>query len=138
MEHTTQPRPRHLGSKVRQMRELLKLTQTDLAKKMDVSQQTVSYIEGNEEVDEEQLHKVAEALGVTPDAIKNMDESATVYNIVTTNHGSVKGYDQYYNCTFNPLDKLMEALEENKKLYEALLKEKDERVKLLEKQQGKK
>ena len=28
-----------------------------------------------------------------------------------------------YNCTFNPFDKWAEAVEENKKLYEKLLKE---------------
>ncbi len=43
-----------------------------------------------------------------------------------------------FNSTFNPLDILMEALEENKKLYKALLKEKDEKIALLEKMLEKK
>ena len=37
------------------------------------------------------------------------------------------------HCTFNPIDKLVEALDENKKLYTALLREKDEKIALLEK-----
>ncbi|TRX49869.1 helix-turn-helix transcriptional regulator [Fulvivirga sp. M361] len=131
MEHTTTPRPKHMGRKVRHMRELLNLTQDDLAEKIDMSQQTVSNIESSEKVDDEQLEKVAKAMGVTADAIKNLDDSATVYNIVTTNNGAV-GL-QNYNCTFNPLDKLMETIEKNEKLYRELLKEKDEKVAMLEK-----
>ncbi|WP_255518165.1 helix-turn-helix domain-containing protein [Fulvivirga sp. M361] len=120
-----------MGRKVRHMRELLNLTQDDLAEKIDMSQQTVSNIESSEKVDDEQLEKVAKAMGVTADAIKNLDDSATVYNIVTTNNGAV-GL-QNYNCTFNPLDKLMETIEKNEKLYRELLKEKDEKVAMLEK-----
>jgi hypothetical protein len=44
----------------------------------------------------------------------------------------VAGNDNLHHCTFNPLDKLMEALEENKRLYQELFKEKEERIKLLE------
>jgi len=39
----------------------------------------------------------------------------------------------YYNCHFNPIDKWVEAMEENKKLYEALLKSEREKIALLEK-----
>ena len=118
------------------MRELLKLTQDDVAKKMGVSQQTISYIESSEEVEEEQLDKVAKALGVSPDAIENLDESATVYNIVTNNDNSAASnvnslYN--YNCTFNPLEKWAQVIEENKKLYERLLKSEQEKVAMLEK-----
>ena len=77
MEHTTKPRPKHIGRNVRHMRELLKLTQDDVAKKMGVSQQTISYIESSEEVEEERLDKVAKALSVTAEAIKNLDDNAT-------------------------------------------------------------
>lgn len=112
------------------MRELLNFTQEEVAEKMGVSQQTVSNIESDETVDREQLEKVAQAMSVSPEAIKDLQEDATVYNIVTTNNGAV-GL-QNYNCTFNPFDKWAEAVEENKKLYEALLKEKDEKVALIE------
>jgi hypothetical protein len=40
-------------------------------------------------------------------------------------------------CTFNPFDKLMEQVEKNEKLYEALLKEKDEKIALMERLIGK-
>ena len=132
MEHTTTPPlPKHLGRKVRHMRELLNFTQDEIAEKMGVSQQTVSHIESSETVNDEQLEKVGKALGVSAEAIKNLDENATVYNIVT-NHGSAIGLaNQNYNCTFNPFDKWAEAIEENKKLYKELLKEKDEKIAML-------
>ena len=38
-----------------------------------------------------------------------------------------------YNPTFNPLDKYVEAMEENKKLYQQLLKEKDAMIEKLKK-----
>ena len=38
-----------------------------------------------------------------------------------------------HNCNFNPLDKLMEAVEENKKLYERLLKAEQDKNEYLEK-----
>lgn len=133
MENTTKPRPRHLGRNIRHTRELLDFTQEELAKKMGVSQQTVSHIESSEDVDDEQLKKVAKALGVPADAIKNLDENAPVYNIVSTNHGSVNGHGYYHYCTFNPIDKWAEAIEENKRLYEELLKKERETVAMLKK-----
>ncbi|MCG8386557.1 MAG: helix-turn-helix domain-containing protein [Cytophagales bacterium] len=141
MEHTTKPRPKHLGRKVRQVRELLSLTQEEVAEKMGISQQAVSNIESNETVEREQLDRVAKAMGVSPEAIRYLDEDATIYNIVTNN--DQKGGNSNalnFSCTFNPLDKLMEAIEKNEKLYETLIKEKEallkserEKVAMLEK-----
>ena len=131
MEHTTKPRPVNLGRKIRHMRELLNFTQEDVAEKLGVTQQTVSNIESNETVDHDQLIKMAKAMGVSADAIKHLEEDAAVYNIINNGDHSVNGLSNY-NCTFNPLDKLMEVIEENKKLYEALLKEKEEKVAMLE------
>ncbi len=133
MEHTTKPRPVNLGRKIRHMRELLNFTQEDVAEKMGVSQQTVSNIESNETVERDQLEKMARALGVSAQAIRDLQEDAAVYNIITTHDqkgGNTSAYN--YNCTFNPFDKWAEAVEENKKLYEALLKEKEEKVAMLE------
>ncbi len=107
------------------MRELLSLTQEEVAEKMGISQQAVSNIESNETVEREQLDRVAKAMGVSPEAIRYFDEDATVYNIVTTNNGSATGLQNNFNCTFNPLDKWAQAIEKNEKLYEALIKEKE-------------
>ena len=131
MEHRTKTPSKHLGRKIMQMRELLGIRQEAVAEKLGVSQQAVSKIEQNQNVDNAMMERVAKALGVNAEAIKDLNEEATVYNIVT-NNGSVNGL-QNYNCTFNPFDKWAEAIEENKKLYEALLESERKRIALLEK-----
>ena len=68
---------------------------------------------------------------VPVDAIKNFDESAPVNFIASTFHDNASIVNT--NCTLNINDKWMETLEENKKLYAALLKENDEKIALLEK-----
>lgn len=128
----------HLGKKITRVRELRNIKQESLAETLGISQQAVSKLEQSETIEETTLERVAKALGVTADAIRNFDEEKTIMNIQNNYEGSnqgaekVQSNDNYHQCTFNPLDKLMEALEENKRLYEALLKEKEERIKLLE------
>ncbi|TRX51581.1 helix-turn-helix transcriptional regulator [Fulvivirga sp. M361] len=135
MESTTTPRPKHLGRNIRRVREILGVKQDTVAEKLGVTQQTVSNIEGNEEVEDETIEKVADVLGVNPEAIKGFDEDSVVYNIQHNHEGSNnKGPNgSYYQCTFNPIDKWVEAMEKNEKLYEALLKSEREKVAMLEK-----
>lgn len=96
---------------------------------LGISQQAVSKIEQSAEVEEEALSKIANALGVTPEAIKNFSEEAVV-NYFNNFHDSSTG-DFRHHCTFNPIDKLIEVFEENKKLYERLLQAEKEKNELL-------
>ena len=115
-----------MGRKIGRMRELLGIRQDAVADKLGISQQTVSKIERSENVDDEMLGKMANALGINVEAIKSFDEESTVYNIIQNNYeGATNNDGPYYHCTFNPIDKLMEVVEENKKLYQELLKEKE-------------
>ncbi len=138
MESKTKPRTKHLGRKISRMREILGVKQDTVADELGVSQQTVSKIEQTEEVDDETLGKIAGVLGVDPEAIRNFDEEQIVYNIQHNHEGSNQGASnvgaevQNYHCTFNPIDKWVEAIEENKKLYEELLKSEREKVAMLE------
>ena len=65
-----------------------------------------------------------------------------IYNIQNNYEGSNKGANSIsvsnFNCTFNPLDKLVDAYEENKKLYERLLEAEKEKIAYLEKLLNKK
>ena len=134
-----------MGRKIGRMREMLGIKQDVVADKLGLSQQTVSKIEQSEEIEEAMLEKVANALGVRPEAIKNFDEETVVYNIQHNYEGANQGASnvnvgtevQNY-CTFNPIDKWAEAIEENKKLYEALLESERKRIALLEKLLGEK
>ncbi|MEP6803526.1 MAG: helix-turn-helix transcriptional regulator [Flavobacterium sp.] len=132
---STDTKPKHIGRNISRIRELRDMKQDALAIAMGVSQQTISIIEGSESVDDEKLKTIAGLLGVTPDVIKNFSEEA-VFNIIgntfdidNNNGSSVISY----GCTFNPLDKLLEAFEENKKLYQLLIQAEKEKVAFLEK-----
>ena len=135
MEASTKSANTNIGRKIGRIRELRGIKQEILAEELGVSQQTVSRMESSDVVEKELLEKVAKILGVTPDAIKNFSEEAVVNYFNTfhdVNHGAV-GAVSYsnYQCTFNPLDKMVELFEENKKLYERLLASEREKIELL-------
>ena len=114
----------HIGRKIARIREIKGIKQEALAFELGVSQQTVSNLEKSEKIEDEILEKVAEYLGVTTDAIKNFSDEAMVNYFNTFNDNSFSNSNGTFhanNCTFNPLDKLMEVVEENKKLYERLI-----------------
>jgi transcriptional regulator with XRE-family HTH domain len=121
METTT--KPKHIGRNISRIREMREIKQEALAHAIGVSQQTISLMENSETIEEEKLIEVAKALGVTPEAIKNFSEDAVInyFNNFYDNSSGGNGIFNPMHCTFNPLDKLIEAYEENKKLYERLL-----------------
>src|SRR5690606_23234071 len=94
------------------------------AEELGISQQSVSHLEQSETLDEEKLEKVAKVLGVTKEAIENFSEDHVInyFNNFYDNSASQgNSFNQGIYPTFNPLDKLVEAYEENKKLYERLV-----------------
>jgi len=125
----------HIGRKISRIRELRGMKQEALAIELGVSQQTVSNIEKSVAIEADLLAQVAEILGVTPEAIENFSEEA-VFNIINntfTSHDTSTLNAINIHPNFNPLDKLIEAHEENKKLYERLLEAEKTKVELLEK-----
>jgi len=130
----TATKSNHIGRKISRIRELRGMKQEALAAELGISQQSVSHLEQSESLEDEKLEKIAKALGVTKDAIKNFSEEAIFNNIQNNYEGSTinAGPTVNHHCTFNPLDKLVEAYDENKKLYERLLEAEKEKVKYLE------
>jgi len=133
METSTKPSNTHIGRKISRIRELRGIKQETLASELGVSQQSVSRMEQSEVLEDDVLENIAKILGVTTDAIKNFSDEAVVNYFNTFNQSvSSSNFGHNNTCTFNPLDKLMELVEENKKLYERLLlaeKEKNELLK---------
>ncbi len=130
----TTTKPKHIGRNISRIRELRGMKQEALAVAMGVSQQTVSNMEGSETVDEEKLQAIAEVLGVTSEGIKNFSEEAVINYFNTFNETvSNSNFGHNNTCTFNPLDKLVEAYEENKKLYERLVQAEKDKNEYLEK-----
>lgn len=133
---STSTTPNHIGRKISRIRELRGMKQEALALELGVSQQTVSNIEKSETIEADLLAQVAKILGVTPEVIENFDEDKVI-NFFNNFHDSSAGTfgnggTLNHHCTFNPLDKLIEAYDENKKLYERLLEAEKEKVKYLE------
>lgn len=134
----------HLGENIKSLREIKGMKQDTLAELMgdDWTQKKVSLLEGKEDIDQETLQQVAKALEVPVESIRNYDPKAVINYITnnfhdnSSNNGAV-GNGANNHCNFNPLDKLMEALEENKKLYERLLQAEREKVEMMERLVGK-
>lgn len=129
----TTTKPKHIGRNISRIRELREMKQEALAQAIGVSQQTISTIENSESVDEEKLQQIAEALGVSAEAIKAFSEEAVInfFNTFTDNDFSNSqgaNFAPYSsnNCTFNPLDKVVE-------LYERLVEAEKDKVTYLEK-----
>tara|TARA_R110000868_G_scaffold117481_2_gene312004 strand:- start:531 stop:941 length:411 start_codon:yes stop_codon:yes gene_type:complete len=130
----TATKPNHIGRKISRIRELRGMKQEALADALGVSQQAVSKIEQSPEVDDDKLEEIAKVLGVTKENIQNFSEEAVFNNINNFNDNSINhGPLNNHHCTFNPLDKLLEAHEENKKLYERLLQAEQDKIEYLEK-----
>lgn len=121
----------HLGRKISRIRELRGMKQEALANELGISQQAISKLEQSEDIEDSTLDKVAKVLGVTAEAIKNFNEE-TVFNIIgNTYHDNSASLN--FQCTFNPLEKLLEALDANKDLYERLLASEKEKFEILKK-----
>jgi len=128
METTAKPSNNHIGRKISRIRELRGIKQETLASELGVSQQTVSRIEQSETIEEDVLAKVAGVLGVSTEAIKNYSDEAVIYNIQNNYEGSQNhGANVGHQFNFNPIEKLVELFEENKKLYERLLQAEKEK-----------
>jgi len=125
---STATKPKHIGRNISRIRELKDMKQDALALALGISQQMVSNIENSETVDEQRLIEIAKALDVSVEAIKNFSEEA-VFNIIGNtiqDNATLSTITGNYNCTFNPLDKVVE-------LYERLVQAEKDKVEYLEK-----
>jgi transcriptional regulator with XRE-family HTH domain len=95
------------------------------AAQLGISQQAISKIEQSAEVEEQALGKIAQVLGLTPEAIKGFSEDA-VFNIIANTFTDNSQNNNNYLCTINPLEKIIE-------LYERLLASEREKIELLRK-----
>lgn len=129
---TTQKK--HLGRNISRIREMKGMKQETLAELLGISQQKMSVLENTADLDDAKLDDIAKALEVPTQAIKEYSDERMI-NIISNNtfHESpFYSTTVNYNPTFNPLDKLVEAYDENKKLYERLLAAEKEKLAYVE------
>lgn len=124
---------KHIGRNISRIREMKGMKQETLAEILGISQQKMSVIENTQELDDAKLNEIAKALEVPASAIKEYSDER-VLNIINSTFHESPFYSNTvnYNPTFNPLDKLVEAYDENKKLYERLLQAEKEKTAYLE------
>jgi len=120
----------HQGRNVKRFREMLGIKQEAFATELgeDWNQKKVSLLEQKETIEDDLLQQVAKVLKVPVEAIKNFDEQAAI-NIVSNTFHDFKDNSiasaMNYQCSFNPLDKVIE-------LYERMLRDKSDMIKKLE------
>ncbi len=139
MTTTTKDREKkiHQGRNIKRFREMLGMKQDALAFELgeDWNQQKISLLEQKETIEKDILQRLSEILKIPINAIENFDEESAI-NIITNtvnNSDTASGTLNYTTININPVEKWLEALDENKKLYERLLETEKEKVALLEK-----
>ncbi|MBL0743488.1 helix-turn-helix domain-containing protein [Chryseolinea sp. Jin1] len=132
----------HQGRNVKRFRDMLGMKQETLATLLgpEWTQKKVSQLESTEVIDRGLLTPLAAALHVTPEAIEHFDGEKMLAVISNTFNTHDSGSTQIStNIVNNSNAANEELLQDIKKLYEALvkekdslLKEKDERIALLQ------
>jgi transcriptional regulator with XRE-family HTH domain len=133
-KETSKSKAVHHGKNLKRFREMLGLKQEAFVDRLggDWTQRKISYLEGKEIIEPHQIEELAKALNLPAEAILNFDEEKAVYNIQNNYDNSSAPGAFSHNATFNPLDKYDQLVEDNKKLYEALLQAEREKIALLE------
>jgi len=127
----------HQGRNVKRFREMLGIKQEALAFDLgdDWNQKKVSLLEQKEIIEDPLLKRISEVLKIPVEAFQNFNDEQAINIISNTFHdfkdNSVASV-MNYNCTFNPIDKIVELYDEKVALYERMLKEKDEMMGRLE------
>lgn len=90
-------------------------------------------LEQKDVIEDSLLKQISNSLRIPVEAFQNFDEEQAV-NIISNkfDNGAI-GYQKNDNCTFNPIDKIVQLYDDKIALYERMLKEKDEMMQRLEK-----
>lgn len=127
----------HHGRSIKRLREMIGMKQDALALELgaDWTQQRISLLEQKDTIDDPLLQQVAGALKIPVEAIRNFDEDAAiniVSNIFQDFKGNAVASAMNYQCSFNPIDKIVELYESKISLYERMLKDRDGMMEKLE------
>ena len=119
---------RHVGRNLQRIRVYLGMKQEALAADLGISQQEISKIEKQDEIEDKLLTQIATALGVSAEVIRDFDVERAIYNINSYKDATISpgATATVYAHTkqINPLDKIVE-------LYERLLQSEREKIELL-------
>ncbi|XZF13967.1 helix-turn-helix domain-containing protein [Chitinophagaceae bacterium MMS25-I14] len=125
----------HEGRNVKRIREILGIKQDALAIDLGITQQAISLLEQKETIDAPVLEKIAKSLRVSVEAIRTYNDAATISIVANTFqdfHDNAHASAMDYQCSFNPLDKVIELYKEKEAMYERMLQEKEAMIVRLE------
>ena len=135
MENETYTKALHIGRKIERVRRLRGMTQADLGDILGVTKQAVSKMEQTEQMEDERIKQVAEALGVTEEGLKKFTEETVLYytnnfyensNATATNIGTVSSIENINHFSMEQAIKLFEELIKiEREKFESLKKEKE-------------
>lgn len=123
----------HYGRRMTFLRNLFKLTQTQMGQEAGYSQQDISDFEGQAVITDEVLERLLKPVGVSLDRFKGMDDSLMATSIFNS-YDNAFGNGNFITNHIHPLEELLKAKEEIKKLYERLLEAEQEKVAFLQRQ----
>lgn len=115
---------RHIGRNIQRIRVYLGMKQEALATELGVSQNIISKIEKEPEIEEGLLNQLASVLGISSEVIKDFDVEKAIYNINNIRDNTFEQGSTSIAQQFNPVDKIIE-------LYERLLQSEREKIELL-------
>ena len=128
----TATKPNHIGRKISRIRELRGMKQETLAEELGISQQAVSNIEQSETIDDEKLEEIAKVLGVTKEGIENFSEEA-VFNIINNTYNNNSSDSSTLIASSVNYQPNFNTVEKIVDLYERLLKAEQDKITYLEK-----
>jgi transcriptional regulator with XRE-family HTH domain len=133
MAHTTSNPKIHEGRNLKRFREMMGVKQDHLAFELgeDCTHKKTSLLKKKQTLDSDILDQVAAILKIPAEAIRNFDEEKAI-NIISNTfqqfHDQSSGVNLQPTYNVNPIEKWIEALEENKRLHAELLKAKDDQI----------
>ncbi|MCD8167346.1 MAG: helix-turn-helix transcriptional regulator, partial [Bacteroides sp.] len=131
----------HHGHAIKWFRRALGIKQDTVALTLGLTQAAISMYEAKKVIEDEMITQFAKALGVTPEAIKELEEdpvtvivenntfqSGSVGNIGA--HNEVK--NENFGNIYNPVEEILNLTKEKESLYERMLELEKEKNALLE------
>ncbi|MCE7057581.1 helix-turn-helix domain-containing protein [Algoriphagus sp. AGSA1] len=127
MENVSEKLSFHKGRKVERVRKLRGLSQSELGDRLGgITKQAVSKLEQSENISDEKLQQIANALEVTLEGLKGLSEEKVLYNTINfyensnVNASSINANVENIN---NPLKETIEVFEKQlEKLREEFIK----------------
>jgi len=119
----------HQGRNVKRFREMLGIKQESLAFDLgeEWNQKKISMLEQKDVIEEGLLKQIAEVMKIPVEAFQTFNEDQVI-NIISNIFDNAVGYQVNENCTFNPVDKIVQLYDDKIALYERILKEKEDLI----------